>query len=203
MTSSTRILPDGYSQTHEINLANNKRLAILLNTAGVSLFFLSLVILGSSLRWSRPELLTGTFTFRLDLLGILGLIVSVILTLLVHEFIHGFFFRMFTGSRPVFAVRLLYAYAAAPDWFIPARYYWIIGLAPLALIDMIGLLFIFLAPAGWIPVLVLLVALNTGGSVGDLYIVTRLLRLSPGSLANDAGDRVSFFEPTAGVSKSA
>ena len=203
MISSTKSLPDGYSQTEEINLAKNKGLAILLNVVGVIVFFLSLVLLGSFLRWARPELSTNTVTFKLDLLRIVGLLASVTLTMLVHEFIHGFFFWLFNRSRPVFGLRLMYAYAAAPDWFIPARQYWIIGLAPLVLIDMIGLLFIFFAPAGWVPVLVLLVALNTAGSVGDMFIVSRLLRLSPGSLAKDAGDSVSFFEPATAVSKSA
>lgn len=203
MIASTQTLPDGYRQTHEIDLAKNKGLAILLNVLGVIVFFLSLALLGFFLRWARPEVFTSTFTFNLDLLTIAGLLASVTLTMLVHELIHGFFFWVFSRSRPVFALRLLYAYAAAPDWFIPTRHYWIIGLAPLVLIDALGLLCIFLAPAHWIPMFALLVALNTGGSVGDMLIVARLLRFSPGSLAKDAGDRVSFFEPATAVSKPA
>jgi hypothetical protein len=202
MTSSTRILPEGYRQTYEINLAKNQGLTILLNIAGVIVFVISLVLLGSFLRWSRLELLTSTLTFKLDLLSIVGLIASVALTMLVHEFIHGFFFWVFNRSRPIFALRPLYAYAAAPGWFIPTRHYWIIGLAPLVLIDTIGLLFISVAPAGWIPVLVLLVALNIGGAVGDMFIIAQALRLSPGSFAKDVGDTVSFFEPTTAVTKS-
>ena len=202
MISSTRILPDGYRQTGEIDLAKNKGLAIMLNVVGALLFFLSLVLLGWLLRWARPELVTGTFSFQLGPFAILGSLASIALMLLVHELIHGLFFWIFTRQRPVFALRPLYAYAAAPDWFIPARQYSIIGLAPLVLIDAIGMFLIFLAPAGWVALSILLIAMNTGGSVGDLYIVARLAQSSPGSFANDTGDRVRFFEPAAAASTS-
>lgn len=192
---STTTLPCGYRQTAEINLAKDHRLAIRLNIAGLILMVLSLLLLGAFLRWARPDLSIGARAFWPDLRAGLGLLAAVAVTMLVHELIHGFFFRLFTGSRPVFAVRPLYAFAAAPDWLIPARHYWIIGLAPLALINAAGLLCMLLAPAGWIPLLVLLVTLNTGGSVGDIFIVVRLLGLSRDALARDAGDRVSFFEP--------
>jgi hypothetical protein len=201
MISSIRTLPDGYRQTGEINLSKSKGLSILLSLAAILLFVPSCLLLGSFQRWARPELATGTVTFAG--LGILVFFVSVPFMLLVHELIHGFFFWVFTRSRPVFALRPLYAYAAAPDWFIPARHYWIVGLAPLVLIDAVGLLLLFAAPAAWIPLLIFLVALNTAGSVGDMYIVARLLRLSPGSLVKDAGDQISFFELAAGGSKSA
>ena len=105
MISSTRTLPDGYVQTREIDLAKNKGLAILLNIVGVILFFLSFVLLGSFVRWARPELLTSTFTITFDLSTILGLLVLVAFTVVVHELIHGFFFWVFTRSRPVYALR--------------------------------------------------------------------------------------------------
>ena len=202
MISSTRTLPEGYIQTHEIDLAKNKGLSILLNLVGIIIFFLSFVLLGSFVRWVRPELSTSTFTIKFDLSTLLGLLVLVALTMVVHELIHGFFFWVFTRSKPVYALRPAYAYAAAPDWFIPIRHYWIIGLAPLVLIDAIGLLMILLTPASWILTIVLLVALNTAGSIGDMLITAQLLRLSPASLAKDTGDKVSFFEPSADVSKS-
>jgi hypothetical protein len=201
MMSSTKALPDGYNQTGEIDLSKNKRLSILLSLAAILLFVPSCVGLVLFAGWARPEL-TGPRTFSLGIVAIVGLFVSVVFMLLIHELIHGLFFWMFTRSKPVFALRPLYAYAAAPDWFIPARQYWIVGLAPLVLIDVLGLLLIFVASPGWVMVLAFVVALNTAGSVGDLYIVARLFRLSSGSLVKDTGDRISFYEPVAAVSTS-
>ncbi|HMB22861.1 MAG TPA: DUF3267 domain-containing protein [Anaerolineales bacterium] len=197
MISATRTLPDGYRQTDEIDLSKNKRLSILLSLGAVIVFIPCLILLGWFLGWARPDLTTGTFTFMLDLVKLFSFFVSVVLMLLVHEAIHGFFFWVFTRSKPLFALRPLYAYAAAPDWYIPTHQYLIVALAPLVLIDILGLLAILVLPASWTFIPAFLVALNTAGSVGDMYIVARLLRLSSGSLAKDAGDSVSFFEAAA------
>lgn len=202
MLSSTRTLPEGYFQTYEINLAKNKRLAVLLNVAGFIIFVLTFVLLVLFLRWTRPELLIGAFTLKGDLsaiLGLAGLILLTVLNLTLHELIHGFFFWVFTRSKPVYALHLAYAYAAAPDWFIPVRQYWIIGLAPLVTLDAIGLLLILMAPAAWLLTIVFLITLNTGGAVGDLWITGHLLRVSPACLVKDIGDGVCFFEPRASV----
>ena len=68
-------------------------------------------------------------------------------------------------------------------------------MVPLVLIDAVGLLLIMLAQAGWVLLLVFLVASNTGGSIGDMWIMLRSLQTSPSALVNDVGDGVSFYEP--------
>ncbi len=185
MAYPTQTLPDGYFQVDEINLAKNKGLAILLNVIGFFLFVLTFILLVLFARWIRPELLTGSLSLNGDLRTLgkaLVLIVLVALNLVLHELIHGFFFRVFTGSKPIYALHLAYAYAAAPDWFIPVRQYWVIGLAPLVLIDAVGLLLIFVAPAGWLMTIIFLVTLNTGGAIGDLLIISHLFRVITGCL---------------------
>jgi len=198
MLSSTQTLPEGYIQTHEINLAIDKRLAVLLNIAGFFIFILSFALLGLFASWIHPGLRSGTFSILMDLskLGqLLGLLAAAALMLVVHELIHGLFFWVFTRSKPVFALHLAYAYAAAPGWFIPARQYSIIGLAPLVIISAIGLLLIWLAPAGWFLTVIFITALNIGGAAGDMLVIARLFRTSPVCRVNDAGDRVCIYEP--------
>lgn len=197
MQSPTQTLPDGYFQTHEIDLAKNKGLAIGLNLVGLVIVYITFVLLANLANWVRPAQLSSTFTFRLDLTivaQLLTLLVLVALNLVLHELIHGFFFWRFTGRRPVYALHLAYAYAAAPDWFIPFHQYWIIGLAPLAIIDVAGLLLIGLSPASWVWAIVLLVAFNTGGAIGDIWIIARLFRSARDCLVKDSGDAVRFFE---------
>lgn len=195
MISSTTILPDDYRKTGEVDLSKGKGLIVLVNILGFVLLVLSLIVLGWFLGWARPDLSATSQTFAITFSGILGFFLALSLMVLVHELIHGLFFWVFTRSRPVFALHLRYAYAAAPEWFIPVSQYWIIALAPLLFIGGIGLVSLLLVPVGWIPALGFLVALNTAGSIGDLWVFARLLRLAPDSLANDRGDRVSFFEP--------
>jgi hypothetical protein len=137
----------------------------------------------------------ASFTVNLSAIGyLMALLVLAALTLGAHELIHGFFFWVFTRSKPVYALHLSYACAAAPDWFIPFRQYWIIGLAPLVIIAAIGLLLIFIAPPGWILAINFLIGLNTGGAVGDLAIIAQLFRLPPTTLVKDSGDGVCYFE---------
>ena len=118
----------------------------------------------------------------------------------IHESVHGFFFWVFTRSRPVFAFRLFYAYAGAPDWYIPTRQFMIVALGPLVIIGAVGILLMLLVPESWVLFIAFMVALNTGGSAGDLLVFTRLFKLSPTCLANDTGDVVTFYEPTSTTS---
>jgi len=198
INSPTKTLPEGFKQTQEINLAKNKGLAILLNIVGFILFLVTFGLLILFAHWVRPGFSSG-FVQNLGIFSslwlLLGLIVLVAFNLVLHELIHGYFFWMFTRSKPIYALHLAYAYAAAPDWFIPVRLYWIIGLAPLVIIDAAGLLLIFMVPVSWLLAIVFVVTFNTGGAVGDLLILYHLLRVSPACLVNDVGDGVNFFEP--------
>jgi uncharacterized membrane protein len=191
MTISTQTLPENYVQSGEVNLKKNKRLAIVLNIAAFFIFVVSFILLSIFSSRVRPDTMnsSSTITFGTMLL-LVGL---TVITLMIHELIHGSFFWMFTRSRPVFGVSLLYAYAGAPTWYIPTRQYAATALAPLLIIGVAGMLLILLVPVGWILMLVWLIALNTGGAIGDLYVFTRLLKLSPSSFANDTGDIVTFF----------
>jgi hypothetical protein len=192
LTPSTKTLPEGYVQSGEINLKKNKRLAITLNIAAFFVFVISFFLLSSFAALVRPALMntSGSITA-----GLVAVVVGLMfLLMIIHELIHGFFFWVFTRSRPVFAMRLFYAYAGAPDWYIPIRQYMIVSLGPLVIIGAVGLLLILLAPISWIMFIIFFVAMNTGGSMGDLLVFTRLLKSSPTCLANDTGDVFTYYE---------
>ncbi len=115
--------------------------------------------------------------------------------LVIHEVIHGIFFLAFTGSPPKFGFRYLFAYTAAPEWFIPRRYYLLIAIAPVVTITMIGIIAVFVIADTLLPALVFLTALNISGSVGDLMIVAWLLRNPSVMLIQDYGDGVRLYRP--------
>ena len=154
-----------------------------------SIFFLKFLLLAFLSVSVHPELRDA---FEIDnILFVVLLMVLSIIMLLAHEAIHGLFFWVFTRSRPKFAVRLTYAYAAAPDWFIPANQYLIVGLSPLVIIDLICVLIILIAPASWALLAALIAALNTGGAIGDLWMVRKLSRAYRTTLIQDTADSVS------------
>lgn len=192
MNTSTQTLPVGYIQSGQIDLKKDKRLAILLNIGAFIVFIPMFYLLPGFAALVRPGItnFSGTITIG-NVLGALGLTVVV---LIIHEIIHGLFFWIFSHGRPVFALRPLYAYAGAPAWFFPKRQYAITALGPLVIIGAVGLLLLLLAPISWIPMIAFLVALNTGGAMGDLLAFIRLLKCSPTSFTNDTGDVVTFYE---------
>jgi len=194
MTQSTQTLPDGYQRLFIINLAKNIVLAIVLNIASLFVIVLSFWLLMLFAKVMHPEFSNTLFSLQFGLLESIILIILVVFNLVIHELIHGMFFWLFTHSKPIFGFSLSYAFASAPDWYIPKSHYLIIGLAPLILIGLAGLLIIAIGPTSWILPALLVTGFNTGGAIGDIWIIYKLLRTNSTCLVNDTGHQVSFFQ---------
>jgi hypothetical protein len=195
-----KTLPPGYQKTGEFNIARDFKLLVGLNLIAFVLLVASISgLVRFSALWRPVETLqalsgsidsiTGLFAYILKLL----LVIAVMVVL--HEALHGLFFFIFTGERPVFAFRWSYAYAAAPGCFIPRGRYTVVGLAPLVILTISGLILIPFIPSVLLFQLILFTALNFAGAVGDLWVVGWLLRRSPAALVQDFGDRIEIYEP--------
>lgn len=187
---ATKELPAGYQEVYQLDLTRNIAVAIWLNLAALwclilfSIWFTRLAII-----W-QP----GVFTFSVSVISVLYVLLSISLMLVLHEGTHGVFFWLTTGERPHFGFNLLYAYAFAPQWYIPRNVYIIIGLAPAVLLTAIGLtLMPFLPHTVWLYLLIFL-AMNASGSIGDILVVALLCSLSGNILINDLGDRFILYE---------
>jgi hypothetical protein len=118
-----------------------------------------------------------------DLMTVLGTIIVIVL---VHELIHGLVYQ-WLGYKVSYGVslHLMAAYAGAFGQWQQRRHNILVALAPLLLLT---LLLIPLLSASQ-PKLVLFaftaLLFNTGGAVGDLYLVWRLLRWPAASLLYD------------------
>lgn len=198
MNAPTKTLPDGYVESGRIDLKRDKRLALILNLVAFFVALLGFYLLSALAAVVRPGVRTLTQEMTAGrLVLLLGL---ALLHLTVHELIHGLFFWVFTRDRPVFALRPLYAYAGAPEWYLPARQFALVAAAPLVVIDLVGLAVMLLGPVSWAILFALVVALNTGGSVGDLYVLFQIWRMnsawridSPALMINDTGDVVTLY----------
>ena len=83
-----------------------------------------------------------------QLLLSLLVIVLVVARRWCYEAVHGLFFWLFTRSGPVFRLRLLYASAGAPEWYLPCRQHMVVGVAPLVVITVLGIIVLAVAPFG-------------------------------------------------------
>lgn len=198
----TQTLPEGYGLRGRLDLIKDRKLLLILSLASVVM----LVICGAGLLWLlkilRPDFTMGTgFSLTIDswgpILSILLILLGVTFSMLIlHEAIHGLFFWIFTGGRVKFAFKGAYAYAAAPDWYLPKYPYLVVSLAPLVLMTLLGIVALLWVPTSWIPAITLLITMNASGAVGDIYVFFWLLGLPGDVLIRDFGEQMEVYTHT-------
>ena len=189
-----KTLPANYQEIARIDLKHDLKLALILNILGILLFFAAGWVFLKVISFVRPD---GG-----QLWGILGglsnlviLLIGIVFVILLHEVIHGIFFWIFTGSRPVFAFKFTYAYAAAPGWYLPRNQYLVVGLAPFLVISILAIFFFVVLPPYGVALVLVFASFNVAGAVGDLAITGWLFTKSAAVLINDRGDAAVVFAP--------
>jgi hypothetical protein len=195
---TTKTLPPNYHHHKTLDLSSS-RVVVLLNLAAIPLLFLygwffNWVIF--SLRPISPVPI-GVFQILTSFSGwgLIALLLSIILMLIFHELVHGLFFWLFTHERPKFALRAGYAFAAAPDWFLPSSQYIIVGISPFIIISILCIILGIMVTASVVPYLLLIATFNAAGALGDLIVVAWVLRQPKTILVKDEGDKFSSFLP--------
>ena len=108
----------------------------------------------------------------------LGLIAAFVVTVVVHELVHGLFFWLFGGSHRYgmgISYVLPYLYTTSDGDRFDTRQMTIIGLAPLVLVSVVMLIGARLWPAT-VPYLLVGFVANFSGAVGDLWLVAAVRR---------------------------
>jgi hypothetical protein len=198
--NATRELPAGYTLKTAFDLSRSQRLMLAVNALGLLLLGVAVALFTSLLALLRPDEAGQVFDIAVnsvpDLVTILAaLLLVTVVMVLVHEGLHGLFFWLVAGAKPRYGFRGMYAFAAAPEWYIPRNRYLWVGLAPLVIISGVGTALMAVAPVGLLRLLYLLLVFNFSGAVGDLMVVFWLLRQPASILAQDYGDGVRVFAP--------
>lgn len=193
---SRRDLPGSYIKIWDLDLTRNQKAALALNIIALPLFVVFgwiFVKIGILL---RPDIADKLLTLQMPSqpLGFfLVFLVVIIGTMLVHEIIHGLFFWKFTRSRPIFGMKLLFAYAGAPGWYIPRNQYAIIGVAPFIVISIAGFVAVALTPLPWSQLALFGIAMNAAGAGGDFYVSGKVMCQSRDVLIQDTGVGFTMF----------
>ena len=129
------------------------------------------------------------------LLWILFNIVGYFLILPIHELIHAAAFVLW-GGKPYFGAKLPYAlYCGARNQLFRRNQYFVVGLAPLVVITLVGSILILLTPVLGSYTLFALIG-NFSGAAGDIWVVRRLLRRPPSILVEDTESGYRAWELT-------
>ena len=190
----TKTLPETYTLAWSLNMKKDRRLNWTLQVVGLIWFFVAAFLLLKAVAVLRPDFVfAGTSDAGTVLLWGLVAVLIILVTVTIHELVHGFFFLIFSKSMPQFGLGPGYAYAAAPDWYFPKWKYIVIGIAPLVVLTVVGLISISLAPMAWIPTLFLAVAFNAGGAISDIYVCIRIGFEAPNIWVKDTGDGFEIY----------
>jgi hypothetical protein len=194
----TQILPSNYHPIGTYDLRNNPQALLQLNILGFVLFAVSAWFFSGILFTLRPDeakigLSIGFSNMGGILQAVLAVIITTALMIVLHEAVHGFFFWLFTRSMPKFAFKGIYAYAAAPQWYLPKEHYLVVALAPLLVLSLAGMALMLVVPSGWFMILILFLVTNASGAIGDLWVTGWLMRQPNTCYANDHGDSVTLY----------
>jgi Putative zincin peptidase len=152
------------------------------------IFFIVLNIVAYA---ARTHATSGSIGAVAILLGLFINIVIYVLVMFLHEGIHALAFA-FWGGRPYFGAKLpLALFCGAKNQIFRRNHYLVVGLAPLVIITVAGIIFTLLSPA--LAVYTLLGTIgNFSGAAGDLWVALRLLSQPKDVLVEDtdAGYRV-------------
>lgn len=188
-------LPEGYELYERIDLAAEaaKPMAIFGIFLTAAMIFWG--IFGAKHPFSEAFQMGA---FRV-IFAVFGMIVGMVVYLFVHEGVHGFFIKMFSGKPPFYGKDLRKGmFYAGSHCFFGKFAYVLIALAPLIIWGIVIALMLSelsaKAPQFWWYLYAIQI-LNFTGAVGDLYITWRVLRMPKEVLVQDDGISMKFFLP--------
>jgi hypothetical protein len=195
---SMQTLPENYQEARTIDIKKDRRLFIIFNIGAFVLLIAAGAFFIRMISMLRPEGMVELSRqlnegVSFNIFTIIWLLAITVGYVLLHEAVHGIFFWLYTRSKPKFALRWYYAYAAAPTWYIPRNQYLVTALAPLVVISVIGLLVITISPPALFLPIWFFITMNASGAIGDILVAVWLLFKPSSGMIRDQGDAITLF----------
>lgn len=184
-------IPDTYHECGRIDLQNDKRTMLFVNIAGLVV----MILMAFGMTFFRPigALFDMSQGIGVYILRFSVLIVGYILYIILHELTHAAVMRLAGGKDVQFGFTGMYAYAGSDTDYFDKSSYLCIALAPLVLWFFLFLFLGSVMPPDWFWVVYLLQIGNVAGSVGDLYVTGRVLRMPDDLLVMDTGVQMTML----------
>lgn len=197
---ATPILPDGYVPAGRIEPKRGHWQLTLVTVFGTMLMCLVTTLFVLFLTNLRPNdadtaMVGIPFNAPNNGIAILYLFLMIVLTVPLHEAIHGLAFRVLTGSRPRYTLRRFFAAAGLPGLYIPRNTVIIAALMPFFVISLFCVLIFAFTPGGFTWPAMMLAAFNGAGSIGDLMTVIQLLRYPAHTYVHEEEREVRLYRP--------
>lgn len=185
----TQTLPANATFYHRLTLAT-WQFNLLLNLGGILVLLIAIwIFLGVALLL-RPQFSLPLFLYRLNLFTFL-LTLAVVMGL--HELVHFLFHWLFCKKLPRLSFKLLFAEPASSRFYIPRNQFVMTALAPLVLLTAVGLIWLTQSSLLFLPLLILALAINVAGSIGDITLALWLLSHPAHSYIHDEGNAIAIY----------
>ena len=189
-------LPPDYHEAEHLVLLEPRKL-LLINLLALFPVAIALIIMGAW--WALVLRLRGSLAggFGADWPWWLWIILIFVISIPLHEFIHGLAIRR-AGHKPRYGVILSKGafYATADNALFWRADFIFIALAPLVGITLLGLLLVFLLPDTLGYYVSLGVIFNAANSIGDLWMTGVVRRYPPTTLVRDQADSIRIYVNT-------
>lgn len=190
MKRSFEVLPEGYEKDFGIDLMKDKKLAVLVNllavVIGIAMILPAHLIVPIGMLFDFSQGM-GMYALRFGVL-----IVSMILYVVLHEFVHGLTMKYFGVKKVHYGFHGLYA-SAGCDEYLDKKSYLAVALAPVVVWGIVFLILQFFVDESWFWVVWLLQVINISGAAGDFYVTFKFARLSKDILVRDHGVGMEVF----------
>jgi hypothetical protein len=188
-------LPENYQEVLSWKVTEKPMRVIALNIVGIILFVIFGVVFSSiAIRVGKLPM-EGIIRFGLGEMGLA--IVGTVLTLIMHELIHGLTMQWF-GAKPKYGMiwKGLMLYATSPEYAYCRNNYVVISLAPFVFISALVILGMWiLQGTAWVALLAICGVVNASGAVGDMWITMIVLRYAAMAYVMDERDGIRVFLP--------
>lgn len=171
-----------------LNLMNNKKLIFWLSLCSIPLTFLFILVFTAIAYWIDGFLSAGLLPLSL-LISFLAYLVLIV----VHELIHGLFFKLFHPAGKVkFGFKNGMAYATSPQSrYSRVQFTWI-SLAPFLIITL-SLFVLFLIDALSALNFIIIASFHGASCIGDFFWVYLIIRTPRGSLIEDTEQGMNIY----------
>ena len=183
-------LPDGFVEIYSIDLKKNKKEALLVNALAI--------IIGVALAIIGHFIVPITTLFSMDsgitmyMLRYLVLVISLILYIILHEFVHGIAMKICGTKKVKYGFTGLYAFVGSNDYYDKISYIFI-ALAPIVVWGIILAVINIFVPAEWFWIVYFIQLSNLSGAAGDLYVTVKFSKMPRDILIFDYGVGMKVF----------
>ncbi len=172
----------------------NTKIALIMNLVAIPIM-IALLVIGCFIYYN----VHGDFKFIVDTSNIFAVIiyfVGFIIAIIIHELIHGLFFKIFTKQKLTFGISWSAAYCGVPNVYVKRKAMMITCMAPCLILSIVLLIPLFLITDIIYFVFVLLIfASHFAGCCGDIYVFILLLfkYRDNETLIQDTGLKQTFY----------